>query len=95
MKFTQQTRPLSYLASHTLELVKRFDAGTEGPLILTHDGEAKMVVIGIKEYQEALEQQRKTAEQVAFMKLIVMGDDEIAEGRLSNEKEFWAEMDKG
>lgn len=94
MKFTQQIKPISYLESHASEIVRGFEEDALGPIVITQHGEAKMVVMSIKEYQDSLEQKKKAVEQMAFLKLIAMGNTEIAEGRFSTHEEFLAEMDK-
>ena len=86
MKFSQQIRPISYLKSHTAEIVKGFDKD-RSPLIITQNGEAKMVVMDIRTYEEQ-------NEKMAFLKLINMGKKEISEKKFLPVDNFFAEMDK-
>ena len=71
MNFTEQIKPISYLKSHTTEIVRSFDDGKQGPLIITQNGEPKMVVLSIQEYQSFVEK-------ASFNKLVAMGNRQIA-----------------
>ncbi|KQZ34215.1 type II toxin-antitoxin system Phd/YefM family antitoxin [Duganella sp. Root1480D1] len=94
MDITEQIKPISYLKSHTTEIVRKFDEEDNGPMIITQNGEAKMVVISIKSYQEAIEQRKLNEERMAFMKLLALGTKEIADGKFVSEEEFLDEMDR-
>lgn len=86
MKYSEQAKPISYLKSHTAEIVKGFE-DNRSPLIITQNGEAKMVAMGIRTYETQLEN-------LAFLRLINMGKKEIAEGKFQDVDAFLAEMDK-
>ena len=51
MKFSSQIKPISYLKSHTAEIVKNLSESRE-PLLITQNGEAKLVVLDVKTYEE-------------------------------------------
>jgi prevent-host-death family protein len=85
MKYSEQVKPISYLKSHTAEIVKGFE-DNRSPLIITQNGEAKMVVMDIRTYETQLEN-------MAFLRLINMGKKEQAEGKLQSADAFFAEMD--
>ncbi len=86
MKFSEIVRPISYLKSHAAEIVKDFEEN-RSPLIITQNGEAKMVVMDIRTYEEQLET-------MAFLKLINLGKKQIAEGKFQSAEDFFAQMDK-
>lgn len=86
MSLSTQIKPISYLKSHAAEIVKDFATNPE-PLIITQNGEAKMVVMDIAEY----ERQQET---FALLKLVSMGKKELSQGRLSDMDAFFAEMDQ-
>jgi prevent-host-death family protein len=94
MDITEQIKPISYLKSHTTEIVRKFDEDDAGPMIITQNGEAKMVVISIKSYQESIEQRKLNEERMSFMKLLALGTKEIAEGKLVSEEDFLNDMDR-
>ncbi len=86
MKYSEQVKPISYLKSHTAEIVKQFE-DNRSPLIITQNGEAKMVVMDIRTYEAQVEN-------MAFLKLINLGKKEIAEGKFQDADSFFAEMDE-
>jgi prevent-host-death family protein len=79
-----QIKPISYLKSHAAEIIKDF-ATNPDPLIITQNGEAKMVVLDIHAY----EQQQET---MALLKLIAMGNQELAQGQFQDADDFFTEM---
>jgi prevent-host-death family protein len=76
MKISEQIKPLSYLKSNAAEIIKEFDEN-ETPLIITQNGEAKMVVMPIETYNESLET-------LAFLKIVAMGNEEIKAGKFED-----------
>ncbi len=86
MKYSQQIKPISYLKSHAAEIVKGFE-DNRSPLIITQNGEAKMVVMDIRSYEEQVEN-------MAFLKLINLGKKEIAEGNFQEMQAFFDEIDQ-
>ena len=84
MSLAQQIKPISYLKSHAAEIIKDF-ATNPDPLIITQNGEAKMVVLDIQAY----EQQQET---MALLKLIAMGNNELAHGQFQDADDFFREM---
>ena len=86
MKFSQQIKPISYLKSHAAEIVRDFD-NNSSPLIITQNGEAKMVVMDIRSY----EQQQET---MALLKILAMGNKQIEEGKFQDVDSFFSDMEK-
>ena len=84
MSIAHQIKPISYLKSHAAEIIKDF-ATNPDPLIITQNGEAKMVVLDIHAY----EQQQET---MALLKLIAMGNKEVAQGQFQDADDFFNEM---
>jgi prevent-host-death family protein len=84
MSLAQQIKPISYLKSHAAEIIKDFATNPE-PLIITQNGEAKMVVLDIQAY----EQQQET---MALLKLIAMGNKELAQGKFVESEDFFSKM---
>lgn len=62
MKNSETTEPISYLKSHTAEMINRV-AETRTPYIITQNGYAKAVVQDLKSYEE-------TQESLALLKII-------------------------
>lgn len=65
MKYSTQIRPITYLKSHAAEIVKTLSESGE-PLLITQNGEAKLVVMDLKTYEE----QQET---LALLKLLALG----------------------
>lgn len=86
MSLATQIKPISYLKSKAADIVKDFATNPE-PLIITQNGEAKMVVMDIAMF----EQQQET---MALLKLLAIGRKEFDEGRYQDADAFFDEMDK-
>lgn len=85
MKLSSQIKPISYLKSHTAEIVKSITESRE-PLIITQNGEAKLVVMDVKSFEE----QEDT---MALLKLLAMGNKEIEEGKYRDIEDVFGELD--
>ncbi|PRC94875.1 Prevent-host-death family protein [Solimicrobium silvestre] len=86
MKFSEQIKPISYLKSHAAEIIRDFD-NNKNPLIITQNGEAKMVVMDIRSY----EQQQET---MALLKILALGNQQIEQGKFQDSASFFAEMEQ-
>jgi len=86
MKLSSQIKPISYLKSHTAEIVKTLTESRE-PLIITQNGEAKLVVMDVKSFEE----QEDT---MALLKLLAMGNQEIEEGKFREVEDVFSDLDK-
>ena len=86
MKFSTQIKPVSYLKSHTAEIIRNISESRE-PLLITQNGEAKLVVMDIKSYEE----QEQT---VALLKVLALGNKEIELGKFRAAEDVFAELDK-
>lgn len=85
MSLAENIRPITYLKTSAAEIVKEFAENPE-PIIITQNGEAKMVVMDIHEY----EKQQQT---FALLKLLALGRKEFQEGKFSDAEQFLDEMD--
>ena len=85
MSLAEQIKPITYLKSSAADIVKKLAADSE-PIIITQNGEAKMVVMSISEYE-------KQQETLALLKLIALGRKELQEGKSGDAKVFFDEMD--
>jgi prevent-host-death family protein len=74
MKLSNQIKPISYLKAHAAEIVRNFSKHSE-PLVITQNGEAKVVVQGIKGYEQ-------TQETIALLKILSLGIRQIEEGKI-------------
>jgi prevent-host-death family protein len=86
MKFSTQIKPISYLKSHTAEIVKNLSISRE-PLLITQNGEAKLVILDIKSYEN-------WEESLALLKLLALGNHEIEQGKFRDAEAVFAELDE-
>ncbi|MCR8721864.1 type II toxin-antitoxin system Phd/YefM family antitoxin [Pseudomonas syringae USA007] len=85
MSLATHIRPITYLKTSAAEIVKEFSVNPE-PIIITQNGEPKMVVMDIHDYE-------KQQETLALLKLLALGTKEIKEGEFSDANAFLDEMD--
>lgn len=74
MKLSTQIRPISYLKAHAAEIVRNLAEQRE-PLIITQNGEAKVVMQDIDSYEQ-------TQQTMALLKILALGMHQIEEGRV-------------
>ncbi|WGY70078.1 type II toxin-antitoxin system Phd/YefM family antitoxin [Burkholderia cepacia] len=86
MKFSTQVKPISYLKSHAAEIVKEISESRE-PMLITQNGEAKLVVMDVKSYEEH-------EETLALLKLLALGNREIEKGQFRSVEDVFADLDK-
>jgi prevent-host-death family protein len=74
MRLSNQIKPISYLKAHAAEIIRHL--GNQGePLIITQNGEAKVVLQDIKMYEQ-------TQETMALLKILALGNRQIEEGKV-------------
>ena len=74
MRLSSQIKSISYLKAHAAEIIRNL--GDEGePLIITQNGEAKVIIQDIKSYEE-------TQETIALLKILALGNRQIEEGKV-------------
>jgi len=66
-------KPISYIKSHTAEMIRQV-GDNKNPIVITQNGEATAVLIDIDSYQKLLNA-------VALMKIVSIGDRDIANGK--------------
>ena len=74
MKLASQIKPISYLKAHAAEIVRNMSAKQE-PLIITQNGEAKVVIQNIESYEQTLET-------MALLKILALGNQQIDAGKV-------------
>ncbi|MDD4963242.1 MAG: type II toxin-antitoxin system Phd/YefM family antitoxin [Gallionella sp.] len=68
-------KPISYLKANAAEVLKNL-ADNREPFLITQNGEAKAVLQDIASYEN-------TQEALALLKILALGNQEIAEGKIS------------
>ena len=73
MKFSESVKPISYLKTHASELIRDV-AENSKTLLITHNGEAKVVVQDVKLYEQ-------TQEAIALLKILTISSKDLKKGR--------------
>ncbi len=74
MKLSSQIKPISYLKAHAAKIVRTLGDQQE-PLIITQNGEAKVVMQDIDSYEQ-------TQETVSLLKILALGSRQIEAGQV-------------
>lgn len=79
-----QIKPISYLKSHAAQIAQELADGAD-PLVVTQNGVARLVVMDASDYE-------RREQTLALLKLIALGDREIARGQHLDADELYAEL---
>ena len=74
MKYSTQIKPISYLKANAAGIVRQLAEQRE-PLVITQNGEAKMVIQDVASYEE-------TQATMALLKILALGNRQIEEGKV-------------
>ncbi len=74
MKLSDKIKPISYLKAHAAEIVRTLGDRGE-PLIITQNGEAKVVIQDIESYEQ-------TQETMALLKILALGNRQVEAGKV-------------
>jgi len=75
MKLSSQIKPISYLKAHAAEIVRNLGEQRE-PLVITQNGEAKVVIQDIGSYEQG-------QETMALLRVLALGNRQIEEGKVT------------
>ena len=76
MKLSSQIKPISYLKAHAAEIVRNM-GDQRAPLVITQNGEAKVVMQDIESYEE-------NQETMALLKILALGNRQIEAGNVES-----------
>lgn len=79
MKYSTQIKPISYLKANAAEVVREL-AETREPLVITQNGEAKVVIQDVASFEQ-------TQETMALLKILALGNRQIEEGKVVRVKQ--------
>ena len=74
MKLSNRIKPISYLKAHAAEIARTLGEQRE-PMVITQNGEAKLVLQDIESYEQ-------TQETMALLKILALGTRQIEEGKV-------------
>lgn len=72
MRLSEDIRPISYLRNNADKAIERVN--TSGPMVITRNGVAAAVLMGVKDYE-------RLTEAIALFRILSMGEKSIREGR--------------
>lgn len=73
MKLSTAIKPISHIKAHASEIITEISE-TGNPVVVTVNGEARVIIQDIKEYE-------KDRESMAMLKILAMGRKDMLEGR--------------
>jgi prevent-host-death family protein len=76
MRLSETVKPISYVKSHAAEIVRDI-SGTQQPVIITQNGEARAVLMNLAEYENI-------QDSLAMLKLAATGSEEVRKGKIKN-----------
>ena len=74
MKYSTQIKPISYLKAHAADVVRDL-AEQRQPMVITQNGEAKVVIQDIDSYDQ-------TQQTMALLKILALGMQQVEEGKV-------------
>lgn len=85
MNLKETIKPITHLKNNTAEVVREVSEN-DSMMIVTQNGEAKVVVIGVKQYDF-------WKKSIALLKILALGEDDIANDRTYSQKEAFERLD--
>ena len=74
LNIVEDIRPISYVKSHTAEVMKQLGE-KNNPLVITQNGEAKAVLMDVKQYQNIIDS-------INLLKIISIGENDLKNNRV-------------
>ena len=76
MLLQNSVKPISYVKAHAADIIREMTE-SRSPIIITQNGEAKVVMQDIESYEQ-------TQETIALLKILALGIRQIEEGKVQN-----------
>ena len=86
MNLATQIKPISYLKSHTAQIVKELSANRE-PMVITQNGQASLVVMDVQSFED-----RENT--MALLKILALCQSEIERGEFQDAEAVFDELDQ-
>ncbi len=87
MRYSTQVKPISYLKANAAEILSTLSEKRE-PLVITQNGEAKAVLQDVASFEA-------TQETLALLKILALGNLEVAAGKVKPVAEVVARLKAG
>ncbi len=86
MKYSQAIKPISFLKAHASEMIRNISSN-QSTVIITQNGEAKVVVQNIQVYEE-------TQESLALLKLLAQSSSNLDKGKFKPADKSFSDLRK-
>lgn len=86
MKINEDIRPVTYLKSRAADLLAQVNE-THRPVIITQNGEARAVLQDPESYE-------KMRAAIGLLKLMAQGEEDVRNGRTSEQEEVFARLER-
>jgi prevent-host-death family protein len=86
MKLSENVKPISYLKAHASEIIRQIE-DNQGTYVITLNGEAKVIVQDIHEYE-------KTQESLALLKILAQSRKSMEGGKVKSVKNTFIDVRK-
>ncbi|MDR2695867.1 MAG: type II toxin-antitoxin system Phd/YefM family antitoxin [Deltaproteobacteria bacterium] len=83
MRPSQDIKPISYVKANSGKVLEQIN--TSGPMIITQNGEAAAVLMGVRDYE-------KLHESLALLKILSMGKKSIEDGKAAPANEAFSRL---
>ncbi len=85
MKLSESIKPVSYVKAHASEIIRKLSTEESNPVIITQNGEAKAVLVGVREYE-------RMQESLALLKVLAMSSRDVEQGRVSPARDVFVRV---
>jgi prevent-host-death family protein len=72
MRLSEDIKPISYVKANTGKVLEQVN--TSGPMVITQNGEASAVLMGVRDYE-------RLTEGIALLKILSIGEKSSQEGK--------------
>ena len=84
MKYSESIKPISFFKNNMAHIIRQLNED-QSTMIITQNGEAKAVVIDIKQYEQM-------QETMAMLEIIAQGKQDIAEGKFRSAQDVFRDL---
>lgn len=86
MKLSTSVKPISYLKAHASELIRDI-TNTRRTLVVTHNGEAKVVIQDIRTYE-------RMQETLAMLKMLTRSKHNVKRGKIKSMDDAFSKLER-
>ena len=80
LNLVEDIKPISYVKSHTAEVMRQVEE-KNNPMVITQNGEAKAVLMDVKQYQNIIDT-------INLLKILSIGENDIKNKRVYSHEQI-------